>query len=406
MRSTATNRRFQAAFLAACASMAFLPGAVCAQQIDRQVRYDIAANDLGAALTDLARQSGEEIYFPSELTRGKRAKPLKGTMTVEEALSVLLGGTGLTYRTTSSGSIVVEAVQDRVKPQGAASSGEDAVAAGEIVVTANKREQKLNDVGLTVQVLTGEALRERQVSSLEDIANAVPGLTFANTSTNTPVFTLRGVGFNEASIGAIAAVTVYQDEAPLAFSVLATHSAYDLERIEVLKGPQGTLFGQNSTGGAINYVTAKPTSHLAAGAQVSYGRFNEINAEGYVSGPLSDTLKARLAVRSELGDAWQISNSRPNGPDGRNGKTRNLMGRLLLDYEPSDTVHIQANINGWIDHSDPLAAQFTGLHLTRPPGYDYITDYAKAYPVTDNPRAADWDVNAIFGRTKMAQGSL
>jgi len=407
MRCNATNRRFQAALMAACASMVLVPTMACAaQQAGSQVSYDIAAKDLGTALTDLARQSGKEIYFPSALTRGKRAKALKGDMTFEEALSRLLRGTGLTHRMTSSGSIVVEAAQASATTQGVAPAGEGTFSAGEIIVTANKREQKLNDVGLTVQVLTGQVLRERQVTSLEDIANTVPGLTYANTATNTPVFTLRGVGFNEASIGAIAAVTVYQDQAPLAFSVLATHSAYDLERVEVLKGPQGTLFGQNSTGGAINYVTAKPTNQTAAGLQVSYGRFNEVNAEGYISGPLSDTLKGRIAIRTEQGDAWQISNSRPDGPDGRNGKTRNLMGRLLLDYEPSDTLRIQANVNGWIDHSDPPAPQFTGLHLTRPPGWDFIANYAAAYPVTDNPRDADWDENGIRGRTKMAQGSL
>ncbi|WP_170234980.1 TonB-dependent receptor domain-containing protein [Croceicoccus sediminis] len=406
MRFTKDNLRMRAAFMAACASLAVVPGVASAQQAERRVSYTIAAQDLGTALTDLARQSGKEIYFRSDLTRGMRARALNGTMTVEEGLSRLLQGTGLTYRKTSAGSIVVEAMQASVAAPAPTASEAEPVIGREIIVTANKREQRLNDVGLTVQVLSGETLRERQVTSLQDIANSVPGLTYANTATNTPVFTLRGVGFNEASIGAIAAVTVYQDQAPLAFSVLASHSAYDLERIEVLKGPQGTLFGQNSTGGAINYVTAKPTNSMAAGMQVSYGRFNEVNAEGYVSGPLTDKLKARLAMRTEQGDAWQVSRSRPDGPDGRNGKTRNVMGRLLLDFEPSETVRIQANVNGWIDDSDPLAAQFIGLHITRPPGFGFITDYADAYPVTDNPRDADWDVDSISGRTRMAHGSL
>src|SRR3546814_10113108 len=75
--------------------------------------------------------------------------------------------------------------------------------------------------------------------------------------------------------------------------VTTSHSAFDLERIEVLKGPQGTLFGQNATGGAINYIAAKPTGDFAAGMDLSYGRFNEVNAEAYVSGPLTDTLRAR-----------------------------------------------------------------------------------------------------------------
>ncbi|WP_152542809.1 TonB-dependent receptor plug domain-containing protein, partial [Sphingobium sp. Ant17] len=127
----------------------------------------------------------------------------------------------------------------------------------DIVVTANKREQNLNDVGLSITAISGDALAQRKVSSLEDIASIIPGLSYSASTTNTPIYTLRGVGFNESSLGVYPAVSVYIDQAPLPFPVLASHSAYDLERIEVLKGPQGTLFGQNSTGGAINYIAAK-----------------------------------------------------------------------------------------------------------------------------------------------------
>jgi outer membrane receptor protein involved in Fe transport len=134
----------------------------------------------------------------------------------------------------------------------------------EIIVTANKREETLSKVGLTVTALSGEQLAERGVTSLQDLASVVPGLSFTASSTNTPVLTLRGVGFNDNSLGIYPAVSVYTDQAPLPFPVYGMHSAYDLERIEVLKGPQGTLFGENSTGGAINYVAAKPTNTFAA----------------------------------------------------------------------------------------------------------------------------------------------
>ena len=129
----------------------------------------------------------------------------------------------------------------------------------DIVVTANKREQRLNDVGITVAVVSGDALQNRQINSLADLANATPSLSFTNSANGTPVYTLRGVGFYETSIGAYPTVSTYVDEAPLAFPVLSSHSAFDLERVEILKGPQGTLFGQNATGGAINYIAAKPT---------------------------------------------------------------------------------------------------------------------------------------------------
>ncbi|CAH0357250.1 TonB-dependent receptor [Sphingobium sp. CECT 9361] len=270
----------------------------------------------------------------------------------------------------------------------------------DIVVTANKREQKLNDVGLTVAVVSGDALKNQQINSLADLAQTIPSLSFTNTSSNTPVYTLRGVGFYETSIGSYPTVSVYSDEVPLPFPVLASHSAYDLERVEVLKGPQGTLFGQNATGGAINYVAAKPTDIFHAGADLSYGRFNEVIGEGYVSGPLSDTLKARLSGRVERADGWQISNSRPND---RNGKVENYMGRLQVAFEPSDGARFLLNINGWKDKSQTAAAQYIGL-TPQNPILDPGVAAATFSPLT--ARAADWTPGFPFADNRMWQSSL
>src|SRR3546814_6234190 len=91
-------------------------------------------------------------------------------------------------------------------------------------------------------------------------------------------------------------------QVPLPFPTLTSLTALDLDRLEVLKGPQGTLFGQNSTGGAINYIAAKPTSDLSAGGSLSYGRFDTVELEGFLSGPLTNTLRVRLAGRVARGD--------------------------------------------------------------------------------------------------------
>ena len=157
----------------------------------------------------------------------------------------------------------------------------------EIIVTANKREENINRVGLSIAAVGQDALAERAIQSVADIAQAVPGLTYTNSANNTPIYTLRGVGFYDTSLGSYPTTSVYLDQVPLPFPILTTLTAFDLERIEVLKGPQGTLFGQNSTGGAINYIAAKPTSDLAAGVELSYGRFDSFVGSGYVSGPIS-----------------------------------------------------------------------------------------------------------------------
>lgn len=199
----------------------------------------------------------------------------------------------------------------------------------EIVVTANKRSERLNKVGLTVTAISGQDLAERRITTLSNIAAVVPGLAFAQSNGNTPILTLRGVGFNSDALGSYPAVAVYSDQIPLPFPVLASHAAYDLERIEVLKGPQGTLFGENSTGGAINFIAAKPTPTAEAGGDISYGRFNDVQGNAYLSGPISDTLRARIAGNFDNADGWQISNSRPYD---RNGKISYGAGRLILDW--------------------------------------------------------------------------
>src|SRR6202000_3016281 len=137
--------------------------------------------------------------------------------------------------------------------KGTGANAPDASAVQEIVVTANKREERLSKVGLTVDVLGAAQLKQQNITSLQDLALSVPGLTYTQSASNPPAYTLRGIGFYDDTLGAYPAVSVYLDEAPLAFPVMTTQTLFDIERVEVLMGPQGTLFGNNSTGGAINY---------------------------------------------------------------------------------------------------------------------------------------------------------
>lgn len=270
----------------------------------------------------------------------------------------------------------------------------------DIVVTANKRVERLNDVGLTVSVVGGEALKQRQITSLADIAQTVPGLSYANSANGTPIYTLRGVGFIESSLGVYPTVSTYVDEVPLSFPVLSAHSAYDLERIEVLKGPQGILFGQNATGGAINFIAAKPTSTVTAGADIGYGRFNQLSAEAFLSGPITDKLKGRIAGRVEIADGWQYSNSRPGD---HNGRTRNYMGRILLDFEPVDGARFLLNVNGWKDESDTQVPQYIGYQIQ---GVELDPDLAASPFSPKRARAGDWTPGVPFRDNSFWQVSL
>jgi len=256
---------------------------------------------------------------------------------------------------------------------------------GDIVVTANKREESLNKVGLTIAAISGEKLADRRVSSLQDLATLVPGLTYASSGNSTPILTLRGVGFNESSLGVYPTVSVYIDQAPLPFPVMAGHAAFDLQRVEVLKGPQGTLFGQNSTGGAINYIAAKPTKDFQAGVDVSYGRFNSLDGNAFISGPLTDRLGIRVSAQAHHMDDWQRSVSRPGET---NGHQSYVAARTLLAWEATDSIDVSLNVNGWIDKSQPQAQQLIAVRPQVP------ANAAARYPVItfapNNARAADW----------------
>ena len=254
----------------------------------------------------------------------------------------------------------------------------------DIVVTAQKRSQSLSDVGLTVNVVSNQQLERQGITTVAELTKAVPGFTVATTQAGVPIYTLRGISFNVPYFGAQPAVSVYIDEAPLPFPIMTQGALLDLERVEVLKGPQGTLFGQNSTAGAINYIAAKPTRDLSAGIRASYGNFDTAQGEAYVSGPLGDNLSGRIAVSGTKSGPWQESVSR----DAELGSQRKLAGRILLDWRPSDRLKFGLNVNGWLDKSDTLAPQ-TSLHkpnvlATANPGL-----FSTPLTATD-PTSADW----------------
>lgn len=254
----------------------------------------------------------------------------------------------------------------------------------EVVVTANKRSQNINDVGMSISSVTASELKDKNLTSLEGLATAVPGLVFSPSTTSTPIFTLRGVGFNESSLGVYPSTSLYIDEAPMPFPVLASHTAFDLEQVEVLKGPQGTLFGQNSTAGAINFIANKPTETLVYGGDIGYARFNRVELNGYVSGPLSENLQARLAINTVSSDDWQKSISR----DDTNGEEDYQAARLLFNYTPSETIRVQTNFSYWLDKSEPQAQQLAGV---RPSVVANASEALLTTPLVPlDSRAADW----------------
>lgn len=178
-----------------------------------------------------------------------------------------------------------------------AEEAEDQAASGtiqEITVTAQKRRQSVQDVGITLSVVSGDSLAQAGASSVTDLTSLVPNIQ-ANYGAGQVAFNVRGIGTNEFSANLDSPVAINVDEGYLAKTFMSGLLLFDIDRVEVLKGPQGTLFGRNATGGAVNFFTRRPTSELAAGGTVSFDNYRTLRAEGYVSGPLSSTISARLS---------------------------------------------------------------------------------------------------------------
>src|SRR5690606_31864800 len=198
----------------------------------------------------------------------------------------------------------------------------------EVIVTAQKREQSINDIPLAITALSGEQLRDRGIETAADLSRIVAGFTYADTGVNAPVYSLRGVGYFDYSLAAAPAVSVYLDEVALPYAAMTQGTAIDIERVEVLRGPQGTLFGQNATGGLVNYIARTPTDSFEAGVEAGYSRFNRRDLEGYLSGPLGANTRGRIAFQTQDSDEWQSSYTR----DDSNGALDQTSARAMLDW--------------------------------------------------------------------------
>ena len=256
----------------------------------------------------------------------------------------------------------------------------------EVLVTAQKRSESVNDVPITITALAGEKFAELGLTDTRDLGKVTPGFTFSKSGVGTPVYTLRGVGFNDQSFFASPTVSVYVDEAPLPFSFMSKGPNLDVERVEVLKGPQGTLFGRNTTGGAINYISNKPGDEFSARLHADYSRYQRVDVEGMVTGPITEELNGRLAVRAiHAAEGWQQSVSRPRD---RLGQVNKLALRGIADWQASEQWQFRVTASGWIDKSDPQSPQAIAIIPQNP-----FTGGAVMSPRVENAQLIDQDTD-------------
>jgi len=288
----------------------------------------------------------------------------------------------------------------------------------EVIVTAQKRAQGANDIGMTVNAFSGDTLQQLGVFTAEDLAQFTPGLTINDTAaTGVPLYSIRGVGFQDYSTGASSTVGLYFDEVAMPYTVMSRGAIFDIERIEVLKGPQGDLYGRNTTAGQINFISNKPTEEFEAGVRFSYGSYDVMDLEGWVSGGLSDSIQGRFAFKTtQSSEGWQESLTRS---DDLGEKDVSSM-RGLLNFDLSEDATLLLRMNYVKDESDNKAPtayngfdagldRISNAHLplqdyTDQRGSGAITSLTATppwYSTRDN-EAADWTNNytsAITGES-------
>ena len=234
----------------------------------------------------------------------------------------------------------------------------------EIIVTAQKREQATTDVPMAITAMTGDDLKTLGLTDTRDLAMLVPGLSYSESPQQTPVYTMRGIGFNTFNFTSTSPVGVYYDEFSSPYPYATKGMAFDITRVEVLKGPQGTLYGRNTTGGLVNYISNQPRDEFEAELTVGVGEFETVTAEGFVSGPVSDSFGMRAAFSYENSDeGWQKSVTRPGD---KLGEKDRYAVRLIADFQPTDSFEANLTINHWKDKSDSRARQVIAARDTVP----------------------------------------
>ncbi|MFO1469149.1 MAG: TonB-dependent receptor, partial [Steroidobacteraceae bacterium] len=188
---------------------------------------------------------------------------------------------------------------------GAAWAADEPSTLEEVVVTAQKREQSIQDVGISMAAVSGQQLANLGISNTTEITQQVPGLQLTTFSPALTVFNLRGISQNNFQDNLEAPVAVYVDGAYVATMNAINGQLFDMDRVEVLRGPQGTLFGRNATGGLIHFLTHRATDKELNGyLELSGAQFNTKSAEGAIGGAFNDRLRGRLAARWEKSDGY------------------------------------------------------------------------------------------------------
>lgn len=320
---------FKAAMLAGCACLALTPIQAAAQAA-APTSFTIPAQDLGSALTQLGRDSGREIIFSTDLVRGLRASGVTITGDVEQALASLLRGTGLTWRRNGSGTFIIE--------RGTAQAGlaEDTAVSTleEVVVTAQRREERGQDVPVAVTAFGRGSIDAYRLETLRDVSRLTPGLLVSAFNQSSPTVAIRAANNTFTQVGANKPVQVVLDDVFIPRNSAVTLELFGLNSIQVLKGPQGTLFGRNVTGGVILLDTGRPQFDATeARVRGTIGDYGLRSFEGLADLALNDWVSVRVAGAIRQRDGF--GEDRLTGAEQDDLDSGSIRGQIRVQVTPT-----------------------------------------------------------------------
>jgi iron complex outermembrane receptor protein len=241
----------------------------------------------------------------------------------------------------------------------------------EVVVTAQKHSQDVQDIGVAISAVSGHDVQALRIQQPLQLSTISPSLSTMNATTDaTPLFLVRGIGLDDFNTNNSSGVGTYLDEVFASFPGFLTEEFYDLDRVEILKGPQGTLYGKNTAGGAINIISKRPTDQFEGYVDADFSRWETTDVTAAVSGPLTDSIKARLAATATIqGEGYQtdIDSGEKYGKLNRGG------ARALFDIRVADSTDLLLNVHFGYDHSVPSSPSTPNVESLVPPG-PFATD--------------------------------
>lgn len=324
------------------AAMAVL--ACAAPAAAQQRTFDVPAQAAASAISAFARQAGLQVVAPADGLEGVRTQALKGPMDARAALRRLIDGTGLEIVSDAGGVIVLR----RAATPAAAAVEAEPTALDTIIVTAQKREEAAQGVPISLSAFSARAVETHRLESLRDISRLTPGLLVSSFSQSSPTIAIRGATNTFTQIGANKPVAVVIDDLFIPRNSAASFELYGLNSVQVLKGPQGTLFGRNVTGGAIVLDSGKPAFGDPSGSvRVGAGDYDLRQVDGRVDIPVGQNLALRLAGSLKRHDGY--GRDRITGREQDDLDSRSV--RAQARVRAGDTVEVLLGADYGEDHN-------------------------------------------------------